>query len=312
MILRTQTETALKLLAMSALAIALAACDPGGGSSAPDDNTPPVDDGDDDIPPPVDDGGSVEFDHGDPGELVLLDPEDTLGSARFNGVFGVTDDSVVAPGMRFPVETGPAFLNSQIFGYGGGGYNYGSGEVYDNPNVGQENDARNFDYPWYDNFCEVRSHTLGLCEAGVGHQGQDIRPATCENGAYYAVATEDGYVRRVGDTHLLEIYGDSGLVYKYLHLDRPLEPGVEINERVTRGQRLGKISNKTGATSRSTTVHLHFEIWHGTSSGGVNTGAGPLPPYTSLVESYLELIEENPDQFDPVSPPSDVQECRAP
>ncbi len=312
MTFRALLENLIKLLAVSALAVSVVACGGDGGSSTPpDDDTPPAD-GDDDVPPPVEDDDEIEFEHGAPGELLLLEPEGNLGSARFNGVFGVTDDSVVAPGIRFPLETGPAFLNSQIFGYGGGGYDYGGGEVYENPNVGQENDARNFEYPWYDNFCEVRSHTLGMCEAGVGHQGQDIRPATCENGAFFAVAPEDGYVRRVGETHLLEIYGDSGLVYKYLHLDRPLEPGIELNERVTRGQRLGKISNKTGATSRSTTVHLHFEIWHGTASGGVNTGAGPLPPYTSLVEAYLDLIEEHPDQFDPVPPPSDVQECREP
>ena len=260
-------------------------------------------------PPPAPAGPTL--DHRPPGELLLLQPDDR-GTARNNGKIGVTDASVVAPLMRFPVERGPAFLNSQIFMFGGGGYNAGGGEVYTNPNVGQENDVANYTYPWYDNFCEVRNGANGLCAAGSGHHGQDIRPATCDNGAFMAVATEDGYIRRVGQTHLVELYGDSGLVYKYLHIDRPLPAGIVKNARVTKGQPIGKISNKTGATSRLTTVHLHFEIWHGAAAGAVNYGAGPQPPYTSLVESYLDLIDANPDQYDPVPPPSSVSACREP
>ncbi|GJL93673.1 MAG: hypothetical protein DHS20C05_00780 [Hyphococcus sp.] len=284
--------------------------DPDTPSDPPED--PPADPpgNEDPDPVPVPDP-TPELPHDPPGKLLRLQPDDR-GTARNNGKSGITDPSVVAPLMRFPIDRGPAFLNSQIFMFGGGGYNYGGGEVYDNPNVGQENDARNFDYPWKDNFCEVRTRGNGLCAAGVGHHGQDIRPGTCDNGEFLAVAPEDGFIRRIGSTHLVEIYGDSGLVYKFLHIDRPLQPGIVKNARVTKGQPIGKISNKTGATSRSTTVHLHFEIWHGTASGGVNTGAGPLPPYTSLVESYLDLIEANPDQFDPLPPPDNVAECRAP
>jgi murein DD-endopeptidase MepM/ murein hydrolase activator NlpD len=249
--------------------------------------------------------------HDPPGILQTLPPDDR-GTARFNGTSGVTDPSVVSPLMQFPIESGPAFSNSQIFGFGGGGYGYSGSEVYNNPNAGQENDPRNFNYPWRDDFCEVRTHSLSLCAAGNGHQGQDIRPATCDNGAFRAVAPEDGFVRRVGETHLIEIYGDSGLVYKFLHIDRPLEPGIVKNARVTKGQPIGKVSNKTGATSRSTTVHLHLEIWHGTAAGGVDYGSGPLPPYSSLVEAYLDLIDDHPEQFDPVTPPVNVSECRAP
>ena len=32
-------------------------------------------------------------------------------------------------------------------------------------------------YPWRDNFCERRGFPVSQCPAGVGHQGQDIRPA---------------------------------------------------------------------------------------------------------------------------------------
>lgn len=303
-----------RLFAIGALAGALSGCDLFKDSET---SPPPAEsgDGDDASSSPVDEAsppasGSGDdtmpsLPHGAPG--ILQDQ-----TARFETSLGVTDPSVVSPLMRFPVQSGPAFLNSQIFMFGGGGYNYGGGEVYENPNTGQENDPANFDYPWQDNFCEVRTRGNGLCAAGVGHHGQDIRPATCDNGANLAVAPEDGFVRRVGDTHLVEIYGDSGLVYKFLHLDRPLEPGIVKDARVVKGQPIGKISNKTGSVSRSTTVHLHFEIWHGLASGGVNLGAGPLPPYSSLVEAYLDLIDDNPDQFDPVAPPADVHECLTP
>lgn len=302
-----------QLIGAATMAISVAGCDwlNRDASSPPVENDDPATDSDDGPPPvddtPTDSGGdtSPSLPHDPPGDLQEK-------TARFETSLGVTDPSVVSPMMRFPVQSGPAFLNSQIFMFGGGGYNYGGGEVYANPNTGQENDPANFDYPWRDNFCEVRTRSNGLCAAGVGHHGQDIRPATCDNGANLAVAPEDGFVRRVGATHLLEIYGDSGLVYKFLHLDRPLEPGIFKDARVASGQPLGKISNKTGSVSRSTTVHLHFEIWHGLASGGVNLGAGPLPPYSSLVEAYLDLIDDNPDQFDPVTPPADVHECLTP
>ena len=312
----TDPNALIRLVAISVVAIGLSACDFGQTNNPP---PAPVDNNDDDEDPaPVPDPDPIP--DPDPGPAPYPDP--TLPhtapgdlqdkTARFEGSVGVTDPSVVAPLMRFPVQNGPAFLNSQIFMFGGGGYNYGGGEVYTNPNVGQENNPANYDYPWRDNFCEVRTRGNSLCAAGVGHHGQDIRPATCDNGESLAVAPEDGFVRRVGATHLVEIYGDSGLVYKYLHIDRPLEPGIVKDARVTRGQPIGKISNKTGSVSRSTTVHLHFEIWHGLANGGVNYGAGPLPPYTSLVEAYLDLIAANPDQFDPVPPPADVNECFAP
>ncbi|MEM9014965.1 MAG: M23 family metallopeptidase [Pseudomonadota bacterium] len=276
---------------------------------SPQPSGPPTED-----PPPSEpapEPAGVTLPHNSPGTLLLRQPGD-IGTARNFGKFGVTDPSVVAPLMRFPIDRGPAFLNSQIFMFGGGGYNAGGGEVHNNGNVGQENDARNFQYPWYDNFCEVRNWGNDLCGVGTGHRGQDIRPATCENGAFMVVAPEAGYVRRIGDTHLVEIYGDSGLVYRMLHIDRPLAAGIVKDARVTAGQVIGPVSNKTGSTSRSTTVHLHFEIWHGLANGLVNIGAGPLPPYTSLVEAYLDLMEDHPEQFDPVPPPANVAACRAP
>jgi len=211
-----------------------------------EETPPPVVEEEEETPPPPPAAPSLPVNwHMPPGDL--LD-----GSSTTRGDSGVTDPSVVSPTMRFPVENGPAFPNSQIFGKGGGGYASGSW-----PGVpGSENDAENFIYPWRDNYCEVRyGYDTELCPGGEAHLGQDIRPATCENAVHWAVAPEDGFVRRIGETHLVEIYGDSGLVYKFLHVDRPLAPGIVRDARVVRGQPIGPISNKTGATARQTSPY---------------------------------------------------------
>ena len=40
-------------------------------------------------------------------------------------------------------------------------------------------ELKNYAYPWRDNFCEHRYYYVGQCPAGLGHQGQDIRPGSC-------------------------------------------------------------------------------------------------------------------------------------
>src|SRR5690606_39747974 len=108
---------------------------------------------------------AAAFDYHPPGDLVS-------GSGQ-----GRVDDVVYAPGMRFPIEEPPAFANSQVYNPGG----------YLGPGGGQC-DAFNYSYPWRDNYCETRQWDMPLCPAGTGHQGQDIRPATCENNKYWGVA----------------------------------------------------------------------------------------------------------------------------
>ncbi len=49
--------------------------------------------------------------------------------------------------------------------------------VNDKPLVNDE--AKNFAYPWRDNFCEHRTYEVSQCPGGMGHQGQDIRPSFC-------------------------------------------------------------------------------------------------------------------------------------
>lgn len=184
-----------------------------------------------------------------------------------------------SPGMRFPIEAGQAYANSQVYGYGG----------YLGPAGGQCN-AANYAYSWRDNFCETRGYGTPMCPTGHGHQGQDIRPATCNDGVHQALAVADGTITSIG-SYSVRLMSDDGIRYTYLHLDKPsLE--VAAGDHVTRGQPIGFVSNEFGDTS--TTIHLHFEI-----RMAVDTGAGiqntNVPPYLALVDSYERLLEGDED-----------------
>lgn len=267
-----------------------------------DEETPPVVEEEEETPPPPVTPTLPANWHLPPGDLID-------GSSTTRGDNGVTDPSVVSPTMRFPVEDGPAFPNSQIFGKGGGGYASGSWPAV----PGSENDAENFVYPWRDNYCEVRyGYDTELCPGGEAHLGQDIRPATCENAVHWAVAPEDGHISHIGSISINVFGAETGYIYKFLHVQEPLPAGISIGAPVTKGQRIARISDRLKANSRATTVHLHFEIWGAAEINGVNTGVAALPPYSSLVESYLDLTDANPDQIDPVAPPANLSACTDP
>lgn len=208
---------------------------------------------------------SAQFTYAPAGELQ------SAGGAAPRPGAGRADDTVYSPGMRFPIEAAPAYLNSQIYGHGG----------YMGPGGGQCTDA-NYDYPWYDNYCEARRWTMPLCPSGNGHQGQDIRPGSCDDSTHWAVATVDGRITNIG-SYSVYLTGDDGSRYDYLHLDMSrLE--VRLNQRVSRGDRIGLVSNDFGGTP--TTIHLHFNIRQTIAPHG----SVYAPTYMSLVRSYEELL----------------------
>lgn len=184
---------------------------------------------------------------------------------------GRVDDMAYVPGMRYPLESAPSYPNSQVWGKGGlnGG---GGGQC----------DAENYSYPWWDNFCETRGWDVPMCPGGKGHQGQDIRPATCEKNVHWAVAAEAGEITNIG-SYTVTLVGSSGTKHRYLHME-PTSLQVSVGSKVSRGDRLGRVSNSFGDTA--TTIHLHYDIFQTVS------GVGPsfVPPYMSLVRSYEELI----------------------
>jgi murein DD-endopeptidase MepM/ murein hydrolase activator NlpD len=185
---------------------------------------------------------------------------------------GMTDPTVFAPDMRFPYEAAPVYANSQVWRPGGqkGG---GGGQCH----------RSNYGYPWQDNFCESRGYTTPSCPSGKGHQGQDIRPATCEKDKYWAVAVEDGIVDDVGIYTVSLLGSRTGNRYRYLHMNMN-RLAVREGDRVTTGQRLGLVSNFFGRTS--TTIHLHFEVHQNVRGRGFQ----PVSPYMSLVRAYERLV----------------------
>ena len=196
-------------------------------------------------------------------QAFTYDPPGTLAPTRSGR--GRVDPKLYAPTMRFPTEQARAFANSQVYGNGGG---QGPG--------GGQCDAVNYGYPWHDNYCESRSYSMPLCPAGTGHQGQDIRPATCVKDLHWVVAAENGTITSVG-SYSVYLTAADGTRFDYLHMS---QVQVAVGARVTKGQRIGKVSNAFGGTP--TTIHLHFNLRQNVAG----IGFVYVPPYASLVDAY--------------------------
>jgi murein DD-endopeptidase MepM/ murein hydrolase activator NlpD len=220
-------------------------------------------------PPPADPG----FRYHSPGLLAARD----AGAKR-----GRSDDrKVYAPDIIFPIrlEAGRfASMNSQIWGFGGGGYN-GVGEA-----GGTECDPRNYDpLQQRDNFCEVRGWSMPLCPSGEGHQGQDIRPPTCKDNAWDVVAVADGIITLVTSNTTVKLKGNDGTVYEYLHM-HPSSIKVTEGSKVKQGDVVGRVSKYMSGT-RSTTYHLHFNVRQRIQVGNKVLEVY-VPPYASLIAAY--------------------------
>lgn len=236
----------------------------------PADDTPPTDDEEDDEPQPPDvltDADGKIFSYIPVGELLPSSGP------------GFIDETVYRPGILFPTEEA-VFLNSQVYRYGGG-----MGSV--NGMNGSQCDARNYDYPWQDTFCEHRDRNQPLCPGG-GHEGLDIRPHTCTKNTHWAVAVEDGRIIDVR-RHWVTMQTADGTLYNYLHLNMG-ELAVTEGEQVVRGDRIGKISNdffKSDGTSVPTTTHLHFEMYENyVAAPGEDPLFTKVNPYMTLVAAY--------------------------
>ena len=193
-----------------------------------------------------------------------------------NSPQGYTDSTEFLPNIRFPLEVAPAFLNSQV--------NRPGGQV-----PGDQCDQRNYSYPWFDTFCELRSWKMPLCPSGKGHQGVDIRPATCRDKTHWAVAAEDGVISSIG-SFSVSLQTPAGTLYRYLHMDmRSL--AVKEMQTVKKGDKLGKVSNFFGKSP--TTIHLHFDVNDSILING-KAERVQIPPYTSLIAAYKRLLAGTP------------------
>lgn len=250
---------------------------PGDGGDIDDgDDTPPVDNGDDDEVPTPDEPEPPPVLTDADGRVFSFLP---VGDLLPNSGPGLIDDTVYRTDIAFPTE-GPVFLNSQVYRFGGG---LGSLNGMD----GAQCDARNYNYPWQDTFCEKRDRNQPLCPGG-GHEGLDIRPNTCAKNLHWAIAAEDGRIIDV-HRHWVTMQTADGTMYNYLHLNMQ-ELAVSEGQMVAKGDRIGKISNdffKSDGTSVPTTTHLHFEMYENyVATPGDDPLYTKVNPYMTLVAAY--------------------------
>ncbi len=248
-----------RVFLISALTWAGAAC-------APLDPEPTPGDGGLAPPPPA----SGAFSYRAPGDL-----EPRSGQ-------GVTDRTVYAPDIVFPITDAAAFINSQVYRPGGAVAG------------GDQCSGVNFSYPWRDTFCERRPgadrDTLN-CPSRAVHQGVDIRAGdvgTCrrmrdlvledpaQNRLIPVRAVKDGQITHVGRFSVTLRSG--GQIFRYLHLNMAALP-VAAGDTVRAGDVIGYLSNDFGGTP--TTFHLHLEFIFNFADG--STWASP---YMSLVRAY--------------------------
>lgn len=279
-------------------------------------------------PGPLDPDGDVVI-YGAPGSLPTFDYRNNVdvpnrSGTGWAGSGDLPGHYVFAPELTWPID-GVGYANTQVYRPGGTGAGVGG------PGGSGECDARNFDYPFEDNFCEIRSsstRSLFCPDHSTGHHvGQDIRPEVCTRNfaledRQMAVAVADGYISAVASM-TVRVRGDDGRNYWYLHLEHwedcdlsqlttPAQcvasnlPSVctrsalevEPGDDVSAGDPIGRVSNwfgigwSNGACRRSmTTDHLHFEIRDTIDPDGSLTASSiPVPPYSSLVMSYLRHI----------------------
>jgi murein DD-endopeptidase MepM/ murein hydrolase activator NlpD len=242
-------------------------------------------------------------------DFTYYAPGDILPGTGMRGQGGRADFTVYAK-IRFPMAQGPAYANSQSFmnwgncdltgrvALGGSGKDAAYRcKVNAKPLVNDE--SKNYAYPWRDNFCEHRDYYVGQCPAGLGHQGQDIRPGSCllrNEGAGRCdpyqedvVAVSDGVVLRApGDKALYLVVNKPGMHirFRYLHMNPQLldSAGMVSGRDVAEGEVIGAVGNY-GRQPGGTTYHLHFDMQVPTRDGWVFVN-----PYVTLVTAYERLI----------------------
>jgi murein DD-endopeptidase MepM/ murein hydrolase activator NlpD len=238
-------------------------------------------------------------------------PGDLIPGTGKRGHGGDPDTTVYAR-IRFPILDAPAYANSQSFNNWGDCNFTGRSprrltrkgtpyrcRISNKPLVFDESKGDNYVYPWRDNFCETRDFFVGQCPAGLGHQGQDIRPADCKlrnEGAdrceayrHDVVAVRNGMILRAPGDQMVYLVVDAPgehVRFRYLHMNPKLldQDGIVNGKRVREGEVIGKVGNYNRRPN-GTTYHLHFDVQVPTEHGWVLVN-----PYMTLVSAYERLI----------------------
>jgi len=151
--------------------------------------------------------------------------------------------------------------------------------------------------PWRDNFCERRGFSVSQCPAGIGHQGQDVRPLICRPAPNSdrcdppgdVVAARSGVIlrsRRQEAAYLFVNAANEHIRFRYLHMNpRKMDADNLLSgRRVDEGEVIGEVGNYS-MREAGTSYHLHFDIQVPTRDGWVFVN-----PYMTLVAAYERLI----------------------
>lgn len=213
-------------------------------------------------------------------------PGKIFPGSGFRDAGGRVDYTVWAQ-IRFPLSAAPAYANSQVYRERTKSKTAPK-DVYNSPE---------YSYPWRDNFCERRGFTVGQCPAGIGHQGQDIRPAPCAaplgnercEPAHDVVAVRDGAIMRNPKQEAAYIVVNNAnehIRFRYLHMEpRKMDENNLLSGReVHEGEVIGQVSNFS-QKENGTSYHLHFDVQVPTRNGWAF-----VSPYMTLVVGYERLI----------------------
>jgi hypothetical protein len=243
-------------------------------------------------------------------DFTYYGPGDLIENSGWKKMPGRADYHVYAR-VRFPIAQAPGYVKSQSFMPWGDCYHTGTvgrmgrkGTPYhcklnNKPLVFDESASENFNYPWRDNFCELRDFLVGQCPGGYGHQGEDIRPANCVlNNAeadrclpyqHDVAAVHDGILRRMaGDLGVYIVVNSASehVRFRYLHMNPKFmdAAGLLNGRQVSEGEIIGKVAD-WGDYENGTSYHIHFNMQVFSKVGWVW-----VSPYMTLVAAYERLI----------------------
>src|SRR4051812_5918791 len=213
-------------------------------------------------------------------------PGQLLSGTGFRGQTGRVDYTVYSQ-IRFPLADAPAFATSELY------------QRRSRSQASESDDTLGPALPWRDNFCERRGFPVGQCLAGIGHQGQDIRPGPCkpppgmERCTHRGdiVAVRDGVILRSLRQEAAYLFVNSAnehIRFRYLHMNpRKMDADNLLSgRRVHEGEIIGEVSNFS-MKEAGTSYHVHFDIQVPTKVGWVFVN-----PYMTLVAAYERLIGE--------------------
>ena len=242
-------------------------------------------------------------------EFTYYAPGDILPGTGIRGQSGRSDTTVYST-ICFPMAHAPACTNSQSF------MNWGNCDLTGRIALGGHgkdatyrcrvnevplfhDETKNYAYPWRDNFCEHRYYSVTQCAAGLGHQGEDIRPSVCKlrnDGADrcepyqdQVVAVGDGVTWRVAGDEALYLIADAPnehVRFRYLHMNPHMLDfaGMVSGRALTEGEVLGPVGDY-GTREGGTSYHLHFDMQVPTRRGWLFVN-----PCMTLVAAYERLI----------------------